>query len=143
MSEKDVHPVAKVHVHKTGGNAGVQWSAVAVNGYDSLPLLEDGTLLYLAPPAADVQELEWNEQYQMQMTAISTASLGYWKEGDTISPEYDTVALRDVVKLYGRYEAARADVSELVQALKEIIEHCPNSWAEIRADVALKIWEGK
>jgi hypothetical protein len=34
-----------------------------------------------------------------------------------------------------------ADVQELVQALKEIIEHCPNSWAEIRADVALKIWE--
>ena len=57
MSKKDVQPVAKVHVHKTGGNAGVQWSAVAVNGYDSLPLLEDGTLLYLAPPAADVQEL--------------------------------------------------------------------------------------
>jgi hypothetical protein len=49
--------VAKVHVHKTGGNAGVQWSAVAVNGYDSLPLLEDGTLLYLAPPAAAVQDL--------------------------------------------------------------------------------------
>jgi hypothetical protein len=54
---QDVHPVAKVHVHKTGGNAGVQWSAVAVNGYDSLPLLEDGTLLYLAPPAASVQDL--------------------------------------------------------------------------------------
>ena len=36
-----------------------------------------------------------------------------------------------------------ADVQELVQALKEIIKHCPNSWAEIRADVALKIWEGK
>jgi hypothetical protein len=87
MSEKDVHPVAKVHVHKTGGNAGIQWSAVAINGYDSLPLLEDGTLLYLAPPTADVQEL--------------------------------------------------------VEALQEIIEHCPNSWAEIRADVALKIWEGK
>jgi hypothetical protein len=140
--------VAKVHVHKTGGNAGVQWSAVAVNGYDSLPLLEDGTLLYLAPPTADVQELERSERYQMQMTAISTASLGYWKEGDAISPEYDTVALRDVAKMYGRYEAARADVQELVEALKDLLYQAKLSedeggWDFEQAQAALKRWGGK
>lgn len=104
---------------------------------------EKSTPLYTHPPAAEVQELERSERYQIQMAAISTASLGYWKEGDAISPEYDTVALRDVAKLYGRYEAARADVAELVEVLKEIIEHCPNSWAEIRADVALKKWSDR
>jgi len=41
-------PVAKVRVHTTGGNAGLTWSATAVNSYDSLPPLADGTLLYTA-----------------------------------------------------------------------------------------------
>jgi hypothetical protein len=41
-------PVAKVRVHTTGGNAGLAWSATAVNGYDSLPPLADETLLYAA-----------------------------------------------------------------------------------------------
>jgi hypothetical protein len=148
MSEKDVQPVAKVHVHKTGGNAGVHWSAVAVNGYDSLPLLEDGTLLYLAPPAADVQELERNEQYQIQMAAISTASLGYWQEGDEISPDYDTVALRDTANLYDRYKAERADALELVEALKDLLYQAKffedeGGWDFEQAQAALAKWEGK
>jgi hypothetical protein len=44
------------------------------------------------------------EQYRMQMAGISTAALGYWKEGDSIHPDYDTVALRDVAKLYAKYD---------------------------------------
>jgi hypothetical protein len=48
-------PVAKVRVHMTGGNAGLTWSATAVNAYDSLPPLADGTLLYTTPPAAQRQ----------------------------------------------------------------------------------------
>jgi hypothetical protein len=48
---------------------------------------------------------ENSEQYRMQMTAISTAAIGYWKEGDDIHPAYDTVALRDVAKLYAKYDA--------------------------------------
>lgn len=42
------------------------------------------------------------EQYQLQMAAISTAAIGYWKEEDSISAAYDTIALRDVAKLYTR-----------------------------------------
>jgi hypothetical protein len=103
---------------------------------------------YTHPPVADVQELERNEQYQMQMTAITTASLGYWKEGDAISPEYDTVALRDVAKLYGRYEAARADVRELVEALQDLLHQAKLSedeggWDFEQAQAALKKWEVK
>lgn len=45
------------------------------------------------------------EQYRMQMTGICTAALGYWKDGDSIHPDYDTPALRDVAKLYAKYDA--------------------------------------
>ena len=48
------------------------------------------------------------EQYRLQMAAISTAAIGYWKEGDGILPDYDTPALRDVAKLYSKYEALYA-----------------------------------
>ena len=44
-------PVAQVGVHKTGGNAGIAWSARPLNAFDSLPLLCDGDKLYLAPGA--------------------------------------------------------------------------------------------
>ena len=44
------------------------------------------------------------EQYRMQMAGISTAAIGYWKEGDGILPDYDTLALRDVAKLYAKYD---------------------------------------
>ena len=46
-----------------------------------------------------------NELYVLQMAAISTASFGYWEEGDDIHPDYDTTALRDVAKLYAKYDA--------------------------------------
>ena len=45
------------------------------------------------------------EQYRMQMAGICTAAIGYWKEADSIHPDYDTVALRDVAKLYAEYDA--------------------------------------
>ena len=34
-------PIAKVHIHQTGGNAGISWSARPINDFDSLPLLRD------------------------------------------------------------------------------------------------------
>lgn len=57
--------------------------------------------LYATPAAPDLQNIE---QYRMQMAGISTAALGYWREGDSIHPDYDTVALRDVAKLYAKYD---------------------------------------
>lgn len=47
--ESKAGPVAKVRVHKTGGNAGIAWSAAPVNDHDSLPPLPDGSPLYAAP----------------------------------------------------------------------------------------------
>ena len=44
------------------------------------------------------------EQYRMQMAGICTAAIGYWKEGDGIYPDYDTLALQDVAKLYSKYD---------------------------------------
>lgn len=49
-------------------------------------------------------ELDRIEQYRLQMAAIMTAALGYWKEGDSIHPDYDTMALRDVARLYAKYD---------------------------------------
>jgi len=45
------------------------------------------------------------EQYRIQMAGICTAAIGYWKEADGIHPDYDTLALRDVAKLYAKYDA--------------------------------------
>lgn len=63
---------------------------------------------YLAALSASAEqqpvELQDIEQYRLQMAAISTAAIGYWKEGDGIHPDYDTVALRDVAKLYAKYD---------------------------------------
>ena len=44
------------------------------------------------------------EQYRMQMAVISIAAMGYWMEGDDIDPDYDTTALRDVARLYAKYD---------------------------------------
>lgn len=62
-------------------------------------------VMVYAPPAQQPQKLEDVEQYRMQMAGISTAAMGYWKEGDSIHPDYDTPALRDVAKLYAKYDA--------------------------------------
>lgn len=44
-------PVAKVRVHRTGGNAGLAWSVAPLNDFDSLPLMRDGEKLYALPGA--------------------------------------------------------------------------------------------
>jgi hypothetical protein len=54
--------------------------------------------------AEGAAKLDDIEQYRLQMAAIGTASFGYWKEGDSIHPDYDTVPLRDVARLYAKYE---------------------------------------
>ena len=62
------------------------------------------------------------EQYRMQMTAISTAALGYFKEGDSIHPDYVSPALGEVTRLYEAY-AARSE------ALRSVLD-----WMEDQAD---------
>jgi len=49
--------------------------------------------------------LQDSERHRMQLAAICTAAIGYWKEGDNIHPDYNTLALRDVAKLYAKYAA--------------------------------------
>ena len=44
-------PVAKVRIHKAGGNAGLAWSVAPLNDFDSLPLMRDGDRLYAGPGA--------------------------------------------------------------------------------------------
>jgi hypothetical protein len=57
----------------------------------------------LVKPEQELVALQSIEQYRMQMSAICTAAIGYWKESDSIHLDYDTLALRDVAKLYAKY----------------------------------------
>jgi hypothetical protein len=68
----------------------------------------------LAQPAAPAN-LSDNEQYRLQMAAISTAAFGYWKEDDDILPDYDTPALRDVARLYAKYESLTQPAAQAVR----------------------------
>jgi hypothetical protein len=86
---------------------------------DSITLRAGKLYAHPVAPAQPVK-LDDIEQYRMQMAGISTAALGYWKESDTICPDYDTLALRDVAKLYAKYDElykAAQPVNELVEAL--------------------------
>ena len=63
-----------------------------------------GKEIYKSWTPKDEVKLEDIEQYRLQMAGISTAAFGYWKEGDGIHPDYDTIALRDVARLYAKYD---------------------------------------
>lgn len=58
-------------------------------------------------PAPEINFKLVSEEENARLAAISTASFGYWKESDGILPDYDSIALRDVAKLYAKYEALR------------------------------------
>ena len=61
--------------------------------------------------------LEEREQYRMQMAGICTAALGYWTEEEEIHPDYDTIALRDVARLYKKYAKFRKQLDDLGLAI--------------------------
>lgn len=66
----------------------------------------EGDLLFQLRQLREEKEraLQDRERHRMQMAAICTAAIGYWKEGDNIHPDYDTLALRDVAKMYAKYD---------------------------------------
>ena len=74
---------------------------------------------FVAEEVKDVQ-LQDIEQYRLQMAGISTAAIGYWKEDDSIHPDYDTPALRDVAKLYANYESRTRQRDLAVEALEDV-----------------------
>lgn len=61
---------------------------------------------FLSSPREASKPQDVEERRISQLAGISTAAMGYWKEGDSIHPDYDSVALRDVAKLYAKYVAA-------------------------------------
>ena len=90
---------------------------------------------------------ELKEKHIMQLSGISTASIGYFKDGDGIHPDYDTVALRDVTCLYSKYETLfnrdkelQAHINDLREALEEITNTDPDEgtqWFHSKAEQAL------
>lgn len=77
--------------------------------------------------ASQPMKLDDIEQYRMQMAGISTAALGYWKESDTICPDYDTLALRDVAKLYAKYDELYKAAQPLTKEKIEKVLHALES----------------
>ena len=59
--------------------------------------------LQVEPAPVQAEFDEQREIERMRLAGISTAALGYWKVGDTIHPDYETVALHDVAALYEKY----------------------------------------
>ena len=81
---------------------------------------------YVAEKVKDVQ-LQDIEQYRLQMAGISTAAIGYWKEDDSIHPDYDTPALHDVAKLYANYESRTKQCDLAVETLNDLLEFAIDS----------------
>lgn len=84
--------------------------------------------------------LQDNEQYRLQMAGISTAALGYWKEGDSIHPDYDTMALRDVAKLYAKYDALFQVAIAAERLAEESAEDGDNQVLVQSLNAALDAW---
>jgi hypothetical protein len=86
-------PVAQVCVHKTGGNAGIAWSARPLNEFDSLPLLREGDRLYLAPGAQPAPSLPDTHNDMVvgldYQGAMSCARQRAKKEAGLLYPEGD------------------------------------------------------
>ena len=59
------------------------------------------------------------ETYVCQMAGISTAATGYWTEKDFVHPDYDTLALRDVAKLYQKYDKLFTTISTVITELSQ------------------------
>jgi hypothetical protein len=112
-----------VAVFRTGGEGAQKWEQFYP--YDSIAQpLRDGEYLYREGAAPKLDSIE---QYRLQMAAIGTAAIGYWKLGDSITPDYDTQVLRDVAALYGQYDALhrfREQVRRMVRMLTN------REWAE-------------
>ena len=102
---------------------------------------------FVAEEVKDVQ-LQDIEQYRLQMAGISTAAIGYWKEDDSIHPDYDTPALRDVAKLYANYESRTRQRDLAVEALEDVRKELQQSndrlyeereiWDRVMGDAADK-----
>jgi len=108
----------------------------------ALEFLESGDFAYPTKIAADLRQaieqaekqepvtLQDNEQYRMQMAGICTAAIGYWKEGDSIHPDYDTPALREVAQLYTKYALLFQKLSEQTE------KHEPVAWEDVLGAIA-------
>jgi hypothetical protein len=85
-------------------------------------------------------DLESSEQYRQQMAAIGVAAIGYWTEAMGIHPDYDTVPLRDVARLYAKYDALHQlqAAGQLVDGWLDSGEHRPDPGQEVWAAILHK-----
>jgi hypothetical protein len=118
------------HIEAEALKLAKSWFEANTYGDEAVEVYEAIEQALAAPVQAPV--LHEIEQYRMQMAGISTAALGYWKEGDSIHPDYDTTALRDVAKLYAKYAALHAAAQPAVPEGWKLVPEDPTN-AMLRA----------
>jgi len=95
--------------------AEIKWLKGQTSVYDALKVQINSRDTLIASQAAEIAALK--EREIMRLAGISTAAQGYFKDGESIHTDYDTVALRDVTALYRKYEALRAENAALREGL--------------------------
>ena len=124
-------PVAKVRVHRTGGNAGIAWSVAPLNDFDSLPLMRDGDRLYALPGAQNTTKA---------VAYLDLGVGGYMDVGTDLTDE-ELAALPKgrhmlgVIGTYGvdGYVPAQPAPSVPVAALRPVIDWLRNGCDPARA----------
>lgn len=98
-------PVARVFVQKTGGNVGIRWTGVPVDG---APLMRDGELLYASPqPPADVPRLTDEDiraaveaERELIVQALKNEMFRY--ETDAFTKGYNVAILNCIIAIESR-----------------------------------------
>lgn len=132
-------------LHELAGAVSLCWEPKPTGVFDSQKALGfvEAALAELRAKPVDLQAVE---QYRLQMAAICTAALGYWKEGDAIHPDYNTLALHDVARLYAEYAKLHAAAPEawreqrsraMFVARLENMERNGDKWLSTAAVLAL------
>ncbi len=126
-----IEPVAKVHINRTGGNVGIAWRAIGIDG--SLPALADGEVLYVLHTELESVNSLLEEKMSLR-TDIENA----------IGNALDTMHLADVIRLADAImplvEQVVRDAAEFAAISAELYGHDP---AKIEDIIVTIIEKGK
>lgn len=102
----------------------------------------EAVMLKIHPSAliTSKQDLEQVELYRLQLAGIMSAAIGYWNEGDRIQPDYDTVALRDVAKLYDKYVEAVQSKDGAYEERNRLVALLCSLLPAVRCKTAIEGW---
>ncbi len=109
-------PIAKVRIHKAGGNAGLAWSVAPLNDFDSPPLMRDGDRLYALPGAQPAPSFADAYQGAMEEVAI-------WKKRALEAEELNRKFIAEINGPTYMGEPAPSVPDGVAEALQRLIEN--------------------